>query len=83
MKMSQYRNIDIHTQLWFIIWNVTFEFPLVEITPHTAAGRQNTYVRSANGDVPVNGHHSQQTNTGHSKEDVKSCVDLEKNNNIT
>ena len=37
----------------------------------------DTYVWSADGEVAVNGHHSQQADTGHAKEDVESCIDLE------
>lgn len=38
---------------------------------------ERTYVRSADGEVAVDGHHSQQTDTGHAEEDVERCVDLE------
>ena len=38
-----------------------------------------TYVWSADAQVAVNGHHGQQADTGHPKEDVQSCIDLEDN----
>lgn len=35
-----------------------------------------TYVWSADCEVSINSHHSQQANTGHAKKDVESCIDL-------
>lgn len=39
--------------------------------------RVDTYVWSTDGEVAVDGHHSQQTDTGHAKEDVECRIDLE------
>lgn len=36
----------------------------------------STYVRSADGEVAINGNHSQQADAGHAEKDVKSCIDL-------
>lgn len=39
--------------------------------------RAITDVWSADGEVAVDSHHCQQANTGHAKEDVKSCINLQ------
>lgn len=38
-----------------------------------------TYVWSADCEVAIDSHHGEQANAGHAKENVESCVDLEKN----
>lgn len=37
---------------------------------------KNTDVWSADGEVAVDGHHRQQANAGHAKEDIQSCINL-------
>lgn len=40
-------------------------------------GFKCTYVWSADGEVAIDGHHRQQADAGHAKENVESRVDLE------
>lgn len=40
---------------------------------------KNTDVWSADGEVAVDGHHRQQANAGHAKEDIQSCINLKTN----
>lgn len=43
---------------------------------------KNTDVWSADGEVAVDGHHRQQANAGHAKEDIQSCINLKANQQV-